>query len=376
MQQLRAFVSCSDHHEDADVVGYITELVKSVGCEIDRAIEKTAIGHIEDKIKQQIRDADCLVAIMTARKEHKNGSKAPPSFVQQEIGMAFALDVPIIVFVERGVSVDGITPYVADYQEFERDKLHEQAPAVVGYLLRCKESLTSRSVARSLFSDHVREEVNSRVIINADGSAQQTSVIRVRSIVEQLASIEHELSMLSQFTIREPTFQFFAGTASNGAEVSHSVRSTSPMAILWYVTFSPPLPLDGTAEYSYALTARGTYPMTREELEAAGDPLGEMAHEEWIIVAPTNKLDFAVRFPKGYGVQSPGFTVITGVSKHEDQRQKEQLATGGAFGANDFAGEWELRLVVPRPYVGSQYRIYWTPPRAANWESGPREQAM
>lgn len=57
-----------------------------------------------------------LVAIITS----EAGSS---SWIQSELGMAYALKKPILVFYESGVTVDGFAPMVTEYVNFDRTNL-------------------------------------------------------------------------------------------------------------------------------------------------------------------------------------------------------------------------------------------------------------
>jgi len=70
---------------------------------------------IPSEILKRIKDADLLVAIIT--------STGNSSWIQNELGMAYGLGKPILVFYEEGVPTDGFAPMVSEYVKFRRSDL-------------------------------------------------------------------------------------------------------------------------------------------------------------------------------------------------------------------------------------------------------------
>jgi len=70
---------------------------------------------IPQTILDRIRNADLLVAIIT-----KGGDSC---WIQNELGMAYALGKPILVFYEASVPTDGFAPMVSEYVTFDPKRL-------------------------------------------------------------------------------------------------------------------------------------------------------------------------------------------------------------------------------------------------------------
>ncbi len=70
---------------------------------------------IPQYILQRIKDSDLVIAVIT-----KEGDSC---WIQNELGMAFALDKPILVFYEEGVATDGFAPMVTEYVSFRRQDM-------------------------------------------------------------------------------------------------------------------------------------------------------------------------------------------------------------------------------------------------------------
>jgi hypothetical protein len=70
---------------------------------------------IPQEILGRIKKAELLVAIIT--------QEGDSCWIQNELGMAYALEKPILVFYEEGMSTEGFVPMVSEYVKFKRDSL-------------------------------------------------------------------------------------------------------------------------------------------------------------------------------------------------------------------------------------------------------------
>lgn len=101
----RAFISCR-FPVDAKVRA-IAEMLRD---EITPVFsEAPKIGNLAFNLKQQIQDADCVIVIAT--------DDCSP-FVQNEIGMAYALGKPTAAIKARAVKLDGIQQYLSTWLTF------------------------------------------------------------------------------------------------------------------------------------------------------------------------------------------------------------------------------------------------------------------
>ena len=88
----KAFVSCRFHSEDGAVVRWFERKLKSLGLQAHTARAPRSVPP-PAKVVADIMDSDFLVAVVT---------KTPSPWIQNEIGMAYALGKPVIAFFETG----------------------------------------------------------------------------------------------------------------------------------------------------------------------------------------------------------------------------------------------------------------------------------
>lgn len=107
-----------------DIVPYVSRDVK--------------FGTLPHKIKERIVASDCLIVIIT-----ELGSSA---FVQNEVGIAFALNKPIFAIYEQSVDVGGIQPYLSTYVKYRG----EDVAAIAGDVISLKTAIGNEISSREL----------------------------------------------------------------------------------------------------------------------------------------------------------------------------------------------------------------------------------
>lgn len=122
----RVFLSASAHKEDKLVIEWFQDLLRDYNLVPIFATDIPQPRPPENKIKSLIRDSNGFIGVLTRRQkiEGKECWKGP-DWVQNEVGMAFDADRPILMFIEKGVDDRGITNRVTDCVSFDRNDLEE-----------------------------------------------------------------------------------------------------------------------------------------------------------------------------------------------------------------------------------------------------------
>lgn len=117
-----AFISCSLRKEDEDFVNYIERILRAqdinpVGTvgKHDASTDNPAV-----LMKRNIENADMVVIAATKRyfqkdMNNKKESTGISEMIQVEAGMAYAMNKPLVVFVENGTDVGNFIPNVTQY---------------------------------------------------------------------------------------------------------------------------------------------------------------------------------------------------------------------------------------------------------------------
>jgi len=101
--------------------------------------EDVKLGSLPHRLKEKISAADCLVAILT-----DEGNSA---FIQNEVGIAFALNRPIFAIYEEGVDVGGIQPYLSTFIKYSSSDVAAIARELVSLKLTAASEIASREIA-------------------------------------------------------------------------------------------------------------------------------------------------------------------------------------------------------------------------------------
>jgi len=134
---VKAFISC--RFPVVDTVKNICDMLKP---EIEPYISKDVKhGSLPLKIKEKISFADCLIAIIT-----EDGNSA---FIQNELGIAFALHKPIFAIYEQSIDVAGIQPFLSTFIKYSKENISSIASDIISLKSAIATEIASREVVGS-----------------------------------------------------------------------------------------------------------------------------------------------------------------------------------------------------------------------------------
>lgn len=134
---MKVFISYST--KDIQIIDKFKQTLSSMGIEPYVALYDDQPGTIQwEKIKSNIKKSTCMLAVMT-----KDGSRS--KWVQQEIAVANALNIPIIPVVEKGVNVKGVLE-ARDCIEFDKGDPSHAYERVNSYLSGLKKKVENKEL--------------------------------------------------------------------------------------------------------------------------------------------------------------------------------------------------------------------------------------
>jgi hypothetical protein len=120
----KIFLSASTHEEDVNVVTWFRSLLREYNLVPIFAVEIPQPRPPQDKIKALIRDSNGFVGLLTRREKIQGkDSWKGVDWVQNEVGMAFDADKPMVMFIEEGVDDEGLSKRITDCVFFDRNDL-------------------------------------------------------------------------------------------------------------------------------------------------------------------------------------------------------------------------------------------------------------
>jgi hypothetical protein len=132
---IQAFISCR-FPADEDVKTICEMLQPEVSPYVSQDVK---LGSLPHRLRERISSADCLLAILT--------EKGSSSFVQNEVGIAFALNKPIFAIYEESVDVAGIQPYLSTFIKYKKDQLTSIARDIASLKVTAATEISSREIA-------------------------------------------------------------------------------------------------------------------------------------------------------------------------------------------------------------------------------------
>ena len=143
----KCFLSGSFSKEDRGVFEWFRKIAEAVDLDILTG-EEPSTQPLPDTIRSRIYACDGFVALLTRRDKIERGDDwRPPTWVEQEVALAFSMDKPMALFVEDGVRTEGLEPHIVKYERFRREDLGTSAPTVVRYLVALRNRLSPPSDA-------------------------------------------------------------------------------------------------------------------------------------------------------------------------------------------------------------------------------------
>lgn len=148
---ITAFFSCSFHEKDAEVVHFFKTIALQCGV-VPVLADEPGIDTIPEKVEALIHEQDAFVAILTERTLE---SRSASAWINNEIGMAKALNKPIIVFKEDTVDDLGMIPIITEYVSFLRDNLHSVLPKAYTFFNNHHDEIVMKSVSLQTKSSEI-----------------------------------------------------------------------------------------------------------------------------------------------------------------------------------------------------------------------------
>jgi hypothetical protein len=140
------FIACRFQDYDSGIAKWFEDKLKSF--DLATNFGKVAKNSpAPDKILSLIQSSDILLAIVT---------KPPSLWVQNEIGIAYALGKPIIAFYEKGIDEKGFYPQISDCIEFSRNDLDEIIDPTIQLINSCLRNLDSDTSLPPLDKDGIK----------------------------------------------------------------------------------------------------------------------------------------------------------------------------------------------------------------------------
>lgn len=120
--EAKCFLSCSFREKEKEINDLVHSICKGMNincCNVSHGYSKTP----PDVAKKMLHEAKIFIGVITKREETQDGKWNMPPAVHDEISMAYALNKPMLLFVENGVALDGFIGNYGTHLIFDRNDL-------------------------------------------------------------------------------------------------------------------------------------------------------------------------------------------------------------------------------------------------------------
>lgn len=142
-----AFLSASLHYEDRPVVDFFRGLLFEYGIRpVTIGIDVYAANNYEAAMlaEQEIKKADCVVAILTKRYRMDDAKHKPSEWTFEEPAIGLAANKPLYVFYEEGISLKGVSATRARAGiPFNRETLKDERSRLAEHVHKIQAELTT-----------------------------------------------------------------------------------------------------------------------------------------------------------------------------------------------------------------------------------------
>lgn len=379
--RFQVFLSCSFSATDKAIVDFFHRFIESFGFEVVKYDFQEPVP-LSDAIKNQIRKADCLIAIATRRDRIQepcdadpSGSWICPEWIEHEVVYANAVGKPLAIFAENGVRIKGLIEREERYQRFSRveSELLFGVHLYNKFLLALRDTLERQQKAgleeAPLVFYHI---VHSSDELRKDGCFVTTCEVELESLVQGLAYCTEGTGDIDWLLPPQETIQDFEFSVLNAPQkttVTHRFQLDREHPNEWRVVFDPPLESGDRIRYAFRYCAKGVRPLVLEEAEEAirkgiywsDTPISVV---NWDFQWRVGELLCEVSFPPNYPIHDPEVRVEMSEAGFLALKEMERLKEMNAFQVEKFFDRQSLRLHVSKPIIG-RYMVTWKPPRLA-----------
>lgn len=376
------FFSCSFQEEDREVNDFFLAICSALDIKcinVDGAYTSVP----PDVARKQIDDAQGLIAIATKRNKLDSGEYAMPSAVQEELSMAYGKDTQILLFVEDGVSIDGMKSNYGTYMTFTRENICQNE--ILEKIIRSTHTLKLEIISpNDLMYDQDTPEVM------ADYVKQLFELRKEGTGYTWSYSITKKLQFLSAFKRHLPVTFWAAVPAiipdgesdihteikleSHSRDLSLNIETVkeTPDCTKSLIKIEPHPDKGDFIEYSAFVKSKYFNPVYYEDISANGENVsidinGVTYHcmDGLIPIQRTKKMFLEFRFPRGFGIKNENIVFFVGSYTDEVDYLVGSEMTRANIDVNEIGGNLTLRMEIDSPLLRHMYGFAWNPPHKA-----------
>ena len=164
MEKYRAFIAHSIDKKDKLVVESFLKILSQASIEGYLSELHPQPRPIPEKIRQNIEQADCLVAIITKKyKIEEREIWKTSDWIHNEIGMAYQSNKPILALVEENVEVGGLSKYTTELIYFDRINIQKSIQLISSVLGSLRKQIEKNRLEDSSHEKRSLKTLNTKI---------------------------------------------------------------------------------------------------------------------------------------------------------------------------------------------------------------------
>ena len=373
------FFSCSFHEEDRVVNDFFVAICKAldIKCVNVNAAYSSVPPDVARKI---IDDSQALIAIGTKRNKLENGDYAMPSAVQEEVSMAYGKEVPILLFVEEGVVVDGMKGNFCTHIKFNRDNLcdKEQLERIIKSVHGVKlEVLSPNDLiydhdTPEIMADHVKQLIELQKTESGYIWSYTTSKrIQFLSTFKRSIPVAFWASVPAIIPSNEKPIQVEINLEGHSRDLSLKIEKTkeTPDCAKSLIKIEPHPEKGDFIEYTSHAESKYFNPTFYEDIKENVIVVvdGEEFHciDGFVPIQRTKFASLEIRFPRGFGLTKSNIRFFVGSYTDEVDYVVESENKRAQVEMDEVGGHLTVKMEIESPLLRHMYGFAWNPPHKA-----------
>ncbi len=374
--KVEGFFSCSFLESDKNVNDFFRSISQALDiqlCNVDSASANTP----PNEAKRKLDNSQALIAICTKRDKLASGDFVMPQAVHDEISFAYGKDIPVLMFVEDGVDLQGFKRNFGTYLSFDRQfifspefleksiraihelKLQILAPHQLGLIQGISEShadYVHHSVELKYVGADFMWEYNTSKKLIYSASSKRGFPLKVWASVPALAPNDAQ----------PISWDVKLHSSTNGIKLIPKIEKQTPNCVEVMVKLEPNAESGDYIEYSTFVSSRFINPVWLDEatdgVSVHLDDREFRCADGLILIHRTRKAVVEFRIAREYGLKRSDFQPFVGsYTSAVDYEVSSELQRSNVR-IEDFGGNLVIRMEVESPLPGHIYGIAWNPP--------------
>jgi hypothetical protein len=372
---VNVFFSCSFSDEDKNVNNFFHSIAKAleVNCaNVDTSYALTPPA----QAKQMINDSQGLIAICTRRTKKDDNEYIMPTAVQEELTMAFAMSLPVLMFVENEVLIDGFKSNYGTYKLFDRTKLKDDdmIHAIIKAIHEFKLMLVSDyNVLIDQGADEFYAEYLYRLLeLKCSGDEyawEYTNTKKLKFLKPYKKALK--TAAWAEFPFEVPSdaevvdWKIIVHGGSKDFQIKETVQTLTPLCFEALMKIEPHPEVDDYIEFSVIAKSKYFNPLWLDQIDPKKkhniDEKDYYCIDGTIPIQRTKKAILEFRFPREYGMMQNDITPFVGsYTSNIDYLVPSELERFKPC-IDNFAGNLCVRMEINSPLLHHYYGIAWNP---------------